>query len=368
MKVEGFSTASIGIVGLGYGVGFIAGCIALAAIVQGFGYVRAFVVLASCGAVATLALTTSDSISVWTVLRAVNGVSLAGLLILVDTWIGSSAASESRGRSLAVCYLANRAALMSSPLAVTFTNSVSDGLFVLTAAAIFLALVPIILANDEVPRTPKFKLRNIGEIFVLSPSAAVASMTTGIMFGSVVSLSPVYGLDVELSPAASAALIFVMQGGALLVQWPAGSLSDRVDRRWIILALICGISVASVGILVSASQGWRWGIFLFFAICGGSTFCVYPLCIAHGCDLVARDKILQAVSSLLLCWAVGLTIGPVPSSILMEIFGPSGLLYFSASTALLVAIFLLWRIRSYPRFIRDKSLTDGSASVSDLKS
>lgn len=366
MKVEGFSTVAIGVVGLGYGVGFIAGGIALAAIVQAFGYRRAFSALAASGALATLLLTASDSVIVWSLLRAVVGFGLAGLMILVDSWIGTKAASKTRGRSLAVCYLANRAALMISPLAVTIGNSVSDVLFMLTAAAIFFSIAPVVLTTDRAPSTPIFALRDIANIFVLTPSAMIASVTSGVIFGSVVSLSPVYGLGVGLSPASSAAIIFFLQSGALLVQWPAGVLSDRVDRRWVILTLICGVLVGSVCLLVAASLDLRWAIFLSFALCGGSTFCIYPLCIAHGCDLVPNDKIIQAVSAILLCWAIGLTIGPVPSSIMMEIFGPPGLLYFSSFFTSAVACFLLWRIWKYPRFV-SKHMATGASSVSDLE-
>lgn len=364
MKAADFSITEIGVVGFGYGIGFLAGCLLATPLVQRLGYVRSFVGLSLACTVAISTLATSDIVFVWTSMRFICGVALAILMVLVDAWISSHATSANRGRTLSACYLANRAALMLSPLAVTVTHSISDNLIVLTAAFAFFSSAPIVVTHSRPPLVLEFEVSDIKKILSASPSAAVASMTSGMMFASVVSFSPVYGVAVGLAPSAAASLVFFMQAGALVVQWPVGLLSDKIDRRLMMACLLAGISIASIVIVTSANLGFTAGILAGFAMCGGSTFCIYPLCIAHGCDLVRKEKILHTVSVLLLCWAIGLTLGPLPSSLLMRELGVNGLLYFSMVVASIVGAILIFRVKAYPRVISQRTGTDKPPIIS----
>jgi MFS family permease len=165
-----------------------------------------------------------------------------------------------------------------------------------------------------------------------------------LMNSTVVAIAPAYGVRVGLSASEAALLFLALQGGSLLLQWPLGWLSDFVDRRKVIAGVSTATAVVCGGILWATARQDTTLLFLAFGLWGGMALCVYAVCVAHACDLVESDQIVPTISSLLVCWAIGGMIGPIPATLLMEWIGPEGLFYYCAAIASLLAAFVTIRI------------------------
>jgi MFS family permease len=344
MEQEGIAISGIGLVAAAYGLGFAAGCVFAPFIVRRVGHIRAYACLAAIAAVVAIGFTQVSSLTGWLVLRALSGIALAGLFTVIDGWVSARATMGNRGRIVSLYMICTKIALILSPLAVGFGSISGDGLFLFIAALMCLSLIPVSATVSEEPRAPSSVRPIIPLLFRKAPSAVVGAFAVGLMNSTVIAIAPVYGVRVGLDASQAALLFLALQAGSLLLQWPVGWLSDMVDRRKVIAgvsfatALVCGF------ILWATAQQDARLLILAFGLWGGMALCVYAVCVAHACDLVEPGLIVPTISSLLVCWAVGGMIGPVPATILMGWIGPEGLFYYAGSIALLLGAFVTWRI------------------------
>lgn len=369
MESAGIPISGIGWVASAYGLGFAVGCLGAPALVRRVGHIRAFASMAAIACVVVLAFTRAESLWEWIALRVLSGLALAGLFTIIDGWVSARATRGNRGRVVSLYMICTKIALMLSPLAIGLGSIEKDGLFMLVAALMCLSLLPVSATVVEEPRAPRSVRIIVPELFRIAPSAIVGAFAVGLMNGAVIAITPVYGVRVGLAPEQAALLVLAVQAGSLLFQWPLGWLSDKTDRRKVIAGLAGGAAVASAVIVWAGSGAGALTLVVAFGFWGGMALCIYAVCVAHACDLVEPDQIVPAISSLLVCWAVGSMIGPAPATFLMAAVGPQGLFHYGGAIALALFAFVVARIarRERPRaesgFV---NLPATSAAVSDL--
>jgi MFS family permease len=349
MQGEGFSVSAIGLVATAYGIGFSTGCFIAPAFIRHVGYIRAFACLAAITGVTVLGMTQAHSTLAWILLRGLTGVTLACIFTLADSWISASATSSHRGRMLSIYMISTKVALMLSPLGISLGDIRSDGLFLAVNAVITLSLLPIAATATREPAPPQGVRIAVRKLFSNAPTAVVGVFVVGLMNGPVVAIAPVFGVAIGLSQDRAAGLIFALQAGSLAMQWPLGWLSDRMDRRYVIAGLAAGTSLVSLLIIGTSAMGAQALVLWSFAAWGGLALCIYSVCVAHACDLVEPGQIVSTVSTILFCWATGVTIGPLLGAGAMELMGPKGLFVYAAVVSLLLTGFVLVRIAQVRR-------------------
>nr|WP_255616600.1 MFS transporter [Microvirga puerhi] len=349
MQASGLSISSIGIVAAAYGLGFSSGCFLAPAFIRHVGYIRAFASLAAIAAVVILTMASAESTLTWALLRGLSGVTFACVFTATDGWISARATSSHRGRILSVYMICTKIALMLSPLGIALGDIRSDGLFMAASALMSLSLLPIAATTTQEPPAPRSVRIRVKSLFLAAPSAVVGSFIVGLVNGPVVAITPVFGISIGLNQGEAAALLFALQAGSLLLQWPLGWLSDHWDRRYVIAGLAAGTSVVSVVILFASMSGAGALIIWAFAAWGGFALCIYSVCVAHACDIIEPEHIISTIGTLLFSWAVGVTIGPLFGAMAMSTLGPGGLFIYSAVVCLLLAVFVIVRIRQQKR-------------------
>ncbi|HLM39782.1 MAG TPA: MFS transporter [Microvirga sp.] len=349
MQGEGFSVSAIGLVATAYGIGFSTGCFIAPAFIRHVGYIRAFACLAAITGVTVLGMTQAHSTLAWILLRGLTGVTLACIFTLADSWISASATSSHRGRMLSIYMISTKVALMLSPLGISLGDIRSDGLFLAVNAVITLSLLPIAATATREPAPPQGVRIAVRKLFSNAPTAVVGVFVVGLMNGPVVAIAPVFGVAIGLSQDRAAGLIFALQAGSLVMQWPLGWLSDRMDRRYVIAGLAAGTCLVSLLIIGTSATGAQGLVLWSFAAWGGLALCIYSVCVAHACDLVEPGQIVSTVSTILFCWATGVTVGPLLGAGAMELMGPKGLFVYAAVVSLLLTGFVLVRIAQVRR-------------------
>lgn len=357
MQAEGLSVTAIGIVAAAYGLGFSTGCFLAPSFIRHVGYIRAFASLAVMVAVLVLGMTQAHTTLAWVLLRGLTGVTLACIFTVTDGWISSRATSGHRGRILSIYMIATKVALMLSPLGIGFGDIRTDGLFMAISAVMALSLLPVSATTTKEPPAPLGVKIDVKGLFTAAPSAVVGSFVVGLVNGPVIAITPVFGVSIGMSQETAAALLFALQAGSLVMQWPLGWLSDRADRRYVIAGLAAGTSLVSILILIASAQGAQQTILWSFAAWGGLALCIYSICVAHACDIVDPGRIVSTVGTLLFAWAVGVTIGPLFGAGAMEILGPEGLFIYSALASLGLAAFIILRIVQVQRTPKGEFVT-----------
>jgi MFS family permease len=344
MQAEGLSISAIGLVAAAYGLGFSTGCVLAPIFIRHVGYIRAFASLAALASVVVLAMSQAHTTWAWVALRALTGIILACVFTGTDSWISARATSSHRGRVLSFYTICTKVTLMLAPLGVVLGDIRADGLFMLVAAIFSLSLLPIAATSTEEPPSPRGVRIRVRGLFAVAPSAIVATFVIGLVNGPVMAITPVFGTSIGLNLDQAATLLFALQAGSLLLQWPLGWISDRFDRRYVIAALAGGAGLLSLLILWTSSFAGPTFIIISFAMWGGLALCIYSVCVAHACDLVEPDQIISTVSSLLFAWAAGVTIGPLIAASTMERLGPGGLFLYTAIVMLALTAFIVGRI------------------------
>ncbi len=130
-----------------------------------------------------------------------------------------------------------------------------------------------------------------------------------------------------------------------MFQWPLGWLSDRFDRRLIILAgNLTGMAVAAVFFaLLAGGHGVPTSVLAF--ILGGALMPLYSVCLAEVNDRIDGSEMIATASSFVLIYGVGSAVGPVAAGLVIGQAGPSGLFLFMAVTLGLFAAFDALHIR-----------------------
>jgi MFS family permease len=357
---EHFSTTSIGLIASGYSAGFVVGCLGTPHVVQRVGHIRTFAVMAAIAAAVVLTMLLSVQPLIWIFLRMITGVAFAGLYMVIESWLNERASNTNRGQVFATYMVIQLAAVTIGQMLLPFGEPGGFRLFVLTAIAITLALVPVGLTTSTAPQplgTVRLRLRRL---YRMSPVGVFGCFFVGLANGAFGGLGAIFAQDVGLSTTGVALFMSAALVGGALFQIPFGRLSDRIDRRKVLM-LACALAVLAGGVLALAGDARSEGglvpralatfalspLVLMGAVVvfGGSIYSMYALCVAHTNDYVEREDFLEASGGLLLTWGIGAAIGPLLAAFAMEQIGLGGLFLFAALVHLLFIAFTWYRTR-----------------------
>jgi MFS family permease len=133
--------------------------------------------------------------------------------------------------------------------------------------------------------------------------------------------------------------------GGLALQYPIGRLSDRYDRRSVLLGVIGGTMISSVALmLIAMKAGPFWGTLAAVFVFGGCLAAIYPIAVSQVYDYIERAAMVAASGGLLLIWSVGAMTGPLIASGLMGRFGPDAFFIYLAAVSLLLLAFTRYRM------------------------
>jgi len=347
MGLSELPTTVIGAVITAYAIGFLIGCASAPAFIRPVGHIRAFAALAAALSIVSLVFTATDWPLLWIVLRFATGLFFAGLNTVIESWIAGEAPRRDRGRIISLYMISNKSALMLGQGLLAAGAASGPAFFVLACACFSASLIPVALTPVAEPTVHETLTLDVRTLYRIAPVSIVGCFGAGLVNTAVLGLAPVYGLGIGLSASAIPLLIVAAQLGSLVVQWPLGWLSDTIDRRYVII-MATGISAAASLAAATLGDLEVWVPFVMFGVWGGFSLSVYSVCIAHASDHVEPSQLVPVVSSLLMSWAAGSTIGPPIATMTMTGLGQNGLFFFAAAVALMVGGFAVWRSRRRP--------------------
>ena len=342
---EGFSPAQIGAVGSGFWVGVVIGSLRCGKVIQIVGHIRAFVALGAIASTAPLLhLLLIDPLA-WVLTRALTGFCFAGLFIVVESWLNSAATEETRGQILSIYAMTGLLAGIVGQLLLPATDPAGFKAFCLVAIIIAFALVPIALTRASAPTYQSGGARiSIRGLYRQSPFGIVAAFLCGVATSAFFTLGPVFAQRRDLDTGGVA--VFMASGtlGGFLMAWPLGWLSDRLDRRLVIIgaAVTATASLLTMMVLVP-DEASRWILYLCAGILGGTIVPTYSVVMAHVNDAVGEGEFVAASGGLLIMQGVGAAVGPLLGGLAMSAL-PQGLSYMLVATQIAMAVFGAYRL------------------------
>ncbi len=344
---EGFSETLIGLMGSAYFAGFLIGCLCVPRLLRAVGHIRAFAALAAMGAAGSLLLILFVDPIAWIAIRFLSGICFSSLFTTIESWLNSAASNSNRARLLAVYRIIDIGAVTGSQYMLPALGIEGFTVFAVMAMMITLSLVPVSMADRSNPKPPAEFSLNLPAVWRISPLAAFGCLSVGLTNSAFRIVGPIYGQSIGLSVSEIATFMSAGIIGGAVMQYPLGALSDRRDRRQILLGTTIGALISALIIVWFAGDDRTANMLLVFLF-GAFAMSLYSLSAAHANDHAKKDQFVQLAAGLLFFYSVGAMAGPLLASLLMQRFGPHALFAYTALIyAVLIAV-TIYRMRARP--------------------
>lgn len=348
MSGAGWGRPAIGAVIAAFGAGFAIGAWLSPNMIRSVGHIRAYAGYAGGAAALTLLLALGDHFIWWLITRFGFGMCAAGLFAVAESWIADATPSERRGAVISVYQIVGRAGLIAGPFLIAFPGFDARDGFIMAGAAMALALTPIVFTKRAQPSLPTGETVPVTRLFSIAPAAAAAAFTAGLLNSGVLGFMPIWAqsLDPEYGAGSAALLMAVIYAGSMITQWPAGMISDQMDRRLVIAALsiVGGLFALILVVMPSPSLGLAA---LLVGLWGAASLSYFAVAVAHAADRSRVEELPAIASGMLLVWAIGSTLGPIVAGVAYSgPLGPRGLFLFAAVASCILAAGMFWRRRA----------------------
>jgi MFS family permease len=339
---ENFGSIEIGILGSAYYVGFIAGCLLTPFLILRAGHIRAFAALIAVAAASALVLPLAIDFWPWFLARVATGVSLAGLFMVIESWLNDRSTNRNRGLVFSAYIATNFTAIATGQLLVAAGDPSSFKLFIISGLLIGLATIPVVLTRSAQPAPIALVRFRPVELFKRSPVGVVGVTLIGMATGSFWTLAALFAVGKGLAPDQAALFVGIAVVGGVIAQWPVGRLSDRVDRRYILLALLAASTAIGLGVAILPLNATAMLIIAFPL--GSTLLSCYAIASAHAYDYADRSEYVETSAGLLFANGVGSMVGPLCASSLMAGIGAAGLFIFTGAAELGLIAFVVYRL------------------------
>jgi MFS family permease len=340
-RTLGFSVAMIGVLTSAYYAGFLVGTFTIPQLIHRIGHIRSF---AFCTALLTLVVLVQaldPAYGVWLVLRVLQGMMLVGLYAIIESWLNAAAESTHRSSVFAIYMMVN---LGASAAAQQFLRVRGEGfvLFCVVAILFCIASLPVVASRQPQPQLRSIPRVQIRRLFRLAPTALVSALLSGLALGAFWGLLPLYAAARGLGVGGIGTYMSVAIAGGVVLQWPLGRFSDRIDRRLALSLISVTAALAALVNLLLPDVGGAAAMVVIFLF-GGMSFTLYPIAVAHLVDYVDRDELLAASSTVLLLNGVGSAVGPLVAGALMNLLQPQLLFVWFAALDAMIAGYAFYR-------------------------
>ncbi|MBW4935139.1 MFS transporter [Marinobacter sp. F4206] len=343
LSIEAISPDIIGWILVCYSIGFVLGTLYVHKVIGRVGHIRAFAVFAAVSAVAALLYPMAVSELFWAVLRVISGFSIAGVLVVIESWFSSRATNANRGALFAVYQIVFYLSAAGGQLIVNVGDPANFMPFSLAAILLTLALLPLLLTKMEAPVIEQVHRISIFTLGRESFTGVAGALICGVMIGGFYALGPVYATLVGLDVARTSTFMASAIVAAMVMAWPLGRLCDHFDRRRVMfwIALMAAGSAGAVAVLGATNP---WLLTLFVGLFTGLSATLYPVAVAITNDRMESSRLVAASATLLLSYGVGSVIGPIAMAELINLLGPAGLFFGNAGFLMVLALITSYRI------------------------
>ncbi len=340
--LEGFPTTVTGVIMSCYYVGYLFGTMTAPRIVRTVGHIRAFAALAAVSSAAILTQGVFVDPVTWGVMRLLSGLCFAGIYVVAESWLNDRASRATRGRLFAIYMVVLYIGLGTGQFLLIPWDTHTSSPFMVVAVLISLAMVPIVLSAQQAPEVALPRKVRLRDLYRDSPLGVAGVTIAGLISSIIFSMGPVYARLSGLGMTKVAAFMSLSILAGVVMQYPVGRLSDKMDRR----AMIAMVSLIATGVAggIAIFSHLPHPVFLVLtATFSGFALTLYSLSVSHVNDKLESAEMVAASSALLRINGTAAAFGPALIGALMAVFGPRAYFASLASLTGALTLFDLWR-------------------------
>ena len=363
--LENFNFIATGTMMSGYFIGYFIGANIIPNLISKVGHIRVFAAFASMASLSSMVHVVFVDPVVWTLARFLTGFSMIGILIIVESWLNDRATNKTRGKVLSLYMLLTFSGFALGNLLLNVSSPKNYEPFILISLLFSIALIPILLTKRKPPTFKKISSIKIKELFKISPFGSFSTFCSGFIFSAMFTMLSVYAVTMNLSVFEISILLFAVTLAGAIFQWPIGSLSDKYDRRIVIIgcciasSIFAVLSIAASGISFEnllVGEMFRFNyfspdtamdktkLFIFIVLLSGMTLPLFALNLALVNDYIPKEKFVAAGAGLNIIFGLGAIAGPIICSILMNFLGPNGFFVHLLIFFIVITFFGIFRM------------------------
>ncbi|MGO4910085.1 MFS transporter [Pseudorhodobacter sp. W20_MBD10_FR17] len=339
---EHMSTFQLSIVMSCYFLGFLFGSRMVPDMIRRVGHVRVFAALGSMISAVLIMYAVAPNWIAWSLMRVVIGFSFSGVYITAESWLNDASSNENRGQALSLYLIVQMIGIIAAQGLLNLGDPSGYILFVIPSVLVSIAFTPILLSVAQAPAFASTKPLSFKRLYTASPLGCVGMFLLGGVFSAQFGMAAVWGTQAGLTVREISIFVAGIYVGGMVFQYPIGWLSDRIDRRKVIL----GVSaIGGIGLMIPVF--WDvpfWALCAVGALGGAVSNPLYSLLLAYVNDYLDRTDMAAASAGLLFINGLGAISGPVITGWMMGVVGPSGFFLFMGLLFSALAIYGLWRM------------------------
>ncbi len=342
-NIEAFSQLDIGVMGSVYFLGFAIGCYFGPYLVRRVGHIRVFTAMVAIASSVVLGHSLIIESTTWWIMRGLTGMCFAVLYLVIESWLNAKATNQNRGLIFSIYTIINLTVITVGQMLLITDSPQAFTLFALASVLISLAAVPVALTTAPAPPPVATVKIRLFRLYKLSPVGVMACLAVGLANGAFWSLAPVFAQEYLGGVENIAIFMSVVVIAGAIGQWPLGWLSDKIDRRKVIITSTIGAALAG-GALTFLAPAFQTALMPLAFGFGFFALPLYALSVAHMNDFVDAEDFVEAAGGLLLVFAAGAVLGPIFASIVIEQSGLAYLFLYTAVIHVLTGGFAFYRM------------------------
>ncbi|MBT3465866.1 MAG: MFS transporter [Rhodobacteraceae bacterium] len=352
-QIENFGTFEMSVVISAYFIGFLGGSRMAPNLICRVGHVRVFAALASLISAVMILYPTLVNPWVWVLGRILIGFCFSAVFVTAESWLNDAASNENRGQALSIYMIVQTAGIVLAQGLMVTADPSGYVLFVIPSILVSIAITPILLSISPTPAFETTKAMSLRELMGFSPLGCVGMFLLGGVFSAQFGMASVYGSEAGLSVGEISTFVATIFIGGMITQYPIGWLSDRMDRRaLIVLTAAVGAVGASIGVM---SNGDFTLILVAAFLMGSTSNPLYSLLLAYTNDFLDHEDMAAGSGGMIFLNGLGAVSGPLITGWMMGVFGPSGFYMLIGVLFSMLAIYAVYRATQRPAIPVDET-------------
>ena len=336
---EGFSVLTTGLIMSGFFVGALASSMLSPKQIKKTGQIRTYAAYASIASTAILIQILFIEPPIWFVARFLSGFCIVGIMIIVEGWLNSISSNENRGQIFSIHMIVVWGGLALGQGLFVVDDPAGVSLFLLASILLSVSLIPILLTEIKAPETDVQESLGLKALWKASPSGVATIGLSGLASAGFFGVGTIYAVKAGLSVSETALFMTLFIGFGAVSQWPLGWLSDKIDRRKVIL--LCCASVISICIVLVSFEFTSTIHLILSALVGAFTLPLYSIGVAQANDRLEPKQMISASGTIVLVFSVFAVLGPFTMSYFLELFEMFGFMLYMGIVHLVMAITVL---------------------------
>ena len=278
---------------------------------------------------------------------------MVSIYTIAESWLNDRASNKNRGSVLSIYMIVLYGSMAVGMFFLNFSKPENFQPFILVSLFMSLALIPILLTKRKAPTFKKISGMSLRELYKTSPLGMVGSLFYGTVQSALFSLLAVYAASMNFTIFEISVVTFLLAIAGAVAQYPIGKLSDKFDRRLVIIYSTFGAAFFALCAILASGQmylpgdlgtnkTWFYIFLILFSFCSLPMFAII---FAHTNDFIPKEKFVAAGAGLQFAFGLGAISGPFLCSIFMNIIGSNGYFVFLIIFHSIIGIFAIHRMR-----------------------